>query len=129
MPTTSHDPTGLSNIRLLQPIHLQHTQSNNPFAILEDYAPDNDDNSIAENITIQASNQSNGVTLTPSLQQVSKPTRHINTQTIVTNPHISTAHDFRPTTTPTLLPQPQVQKSSQQQPNANPTMIEPQRLL
>jgi hypothetical protein len=38
MPTTSHDPTAPTNIGLLQPVHQQHTWSNNLFAILEDNA-------------------------------------------------------------------------------------------
>jgi hypothetical protein len=124
MPTTSHDRTAPSNICLLQPIHQQHTGSNNLFAILKDYALENDDNRIADDITIQSSNQTSGTTLNPSLQQVSKPKKCINTQTVLTSLHTSTVHDLRPTPTPTLLLQPWVLQSSQQQPFANPTMIE-----
>ncbi len=131
MPTTSHDPTAPSNIHILQPIHQQHTQNSNPFAILEVYTPDDDNNSIADDITIQARNQTNGATLSPSFQRVSKPTRRINTQTNVTNPHTHTCtiHNLRPTTTPTLLPQPRVLQSSLLQTNANPTGIKSQQAL
>jgi hypothetical protein len=114
MPTTSHDPTTPSNIHLLQPIHQQHTQSNKPFVILEDYAPDDKNDSIADNITIQASNQNNGATLSPFLKQVSEPIRCTDTQIILTNPHASTTHNLWPTMTPTLLPQPRVLQSSHQ---------------
>jgi hypothetical protein len=129
MPTTSHDPIVPSNISLLQPIHQQNTQSNNQFPILEDYAPDDNDDSIANDITMQANNQNNGTTLTPCLQLVNEPTRRTDTQTVLTYPHESTVHDLQPTMTPTLLPQPWVLQLSHQQPIANPTIIEPQWIL
>ncbi len=129
MPTTLHDPTTPSNIRLLQPIHQQHTWSNNLFVILEDYAPCDDNDSIADNITIQASNQNNGATLSPFLKQVGEPTRCTDTQIILTNPHASTVHNIWPTMSPTLLSQPLVLQPSHQQPFANPTIIEHQQTL
>ncbi len=57
MPTTLHDPTAPASTQLLQPVHQQHTQSNNPFAILEDNAQDDNNDSIADNITVQANNR------------------------------------------------------------------------
>jgi hypothetical protein len=54
-----------------------------PFALLENYAPDNNGNSIADNITIQAKNQTNGTTLSPFLQQVHHPTRCTDTQMVL----------------------------------------------
>jgi hypothetical protein len=70
MPTTFHDPTAPANIRLLRPAHQQHTQSNNPFAILEDNDLDDNNNSIAEDITVRANNRTNGAMLGISLQLV-----------------------------------------------------------
>jgi hypothetical protein len=68
MPTTLHDPKAPASIQLLQPVHQQHTRSNNLFATLEDNALDNDDNSIANNITVQANKRTNGAMLGTSLQ-------------------------------------------------------------
>jgi hypothetical protein len=59
MPTASHDPTSPANIQLLQPVHQQHTQSNNLFAILEDNTPVGDNNNIVDNITVQTNNCTN----------------------------------------------------------------------
>jgi hypothetical protein len=129
MPTTSNDPTAPSNIRLLQPIHQYCTQSNNLFAILEDYAPDDNNKGITDNITIQASNQRSGTTLSLFLQEVIETPRRIESQPALTNPNASTIHNLWPTVTPTLLPQPRVLRSSHQQPTANPTIIPPQQIL
>jgi hypothetical protein len=106
MPTTSHDPTAPSTIHLLQPIHQQHTQNNNLLAILEDYAPDNNDESITDDITIQAINQKLGATLSFFLQQISELTRCTDTQMVSTNPNSSIDYNLQPTTTPTLHSQP-----------------------
>ena len=119
----------LSNIQLLQPVHQRHTRSNNLFVILEDNAPDNDDNNIIDNLTVQANDCTNGATLGTSLQLLRQPTRRSNTPTVLTNPHASPIHDLRPTVTPTLSLQPRLLQSTQQLPIANPTKNEPQCLL
>jgi hypothetical protein len=115
MPTTLHDPTMPSSICLLQPVHQQHTQNNNPFAIFADNAPDNNGNdNIADDLTIQADNCTNDATLSTSLQWVHQPARRNNTLMILTNPHASPVHDLWPTATPTLIPQPRLLQSTYQ---------------
>jgi hypothetical protein len=71
-PTTSNDPTALANIRLMRPVHQRHTRSNNPFAILEDSIPDDENEDIADDITIQASNQHGGAPFSPVIKQILK---------------------------------------------------------
>jgi hypothetical protein len=129
MPTTLHDPKAPASIKLLQPVHQQHTQSNNPFAILEDDALDDNDDSIADNITVQANKCTNGATLGTSLQLVRQPARRSNTPMVSTNPISSLVHDLPLTMTPTLILQPRLPQSTHQQPIANPSTIAPQCLL
>jgi hypothetical protein len=129
--TTLHDPTAPSNIWILQPVHQWHTRTNNPFAILEDDTPDDDNDNITDNltVTVQAENCTNGTKLGTSLQQLCLPASCMNTPMVLTNPHASPAHDLWPTATPTLIPQPWLLQSTCHQPIANPTTIEPQHLL
>jgi hypothetical protein len=87
MPTTSHDPTTPSNVQLFQPVHQRHTQSNNVFAILEDDAPDNDNDNIADNLTVQADNRTNDTMLGTPLQQLRQPRKCNNTPMVLTSPH------------------------------------------
>ncbi len=131
MPNTLHDPTAPANIQLLQPVHQRHTWSNNLFAILEDDAPYNDDDNIADNLTVQANNCTNGATLGTSLQLVRQPARRSYTSIVLTNHHASTVHDLRPTLTPTLIPQPQLTTAMvfASTTIANLLTIEPQCLL
>jgi hypothetical protein len=110
-------------------MHQQHTRSNNPLAILEDDAPDNNNDNIADDITVQADNCTNGAMLGTSLQLVCQPARHSKTLTVLTNPIASPVHDLRPTATPTLILQPRLIQSTCHIPNANPSPIAPQCLL
>ncbi len=71
-PTTSNDPAAPANVRLMQPVHQRHTLSNNPFTILEDSIPDDENEDIADDITIQASNQHGGAPFSPFIKQMLK---------------------------------------------------------
>ena len=75
-PTTSNDPIAPTRVGLVQPIHQSHTRSNNPFTILEDCVPDNRNKDIADDITIQASNQHGGAPFSPFIRQMLEPPRH-----------------------------------------------------
>jgi hypothetical protein len=100
-PTTSNDATALANIRLVQPVHQRHTRSNNPFTILEDSIPDNENEDIADDITIQASNQHSSAPFSPVIKQILKlPQKTARTQPI-TSPAARKVHDLRPTNKPT----------------------------
>jgi hypothetical protein len=94
MPIILHDPTVPSNIHLLQPVYQGHTQNNNLLAILEDDVPDDNNDNIADDLTIQAANCTNGTTLSTSLQQVCQPARCNNTPMVLTNPNASPVHDL-----------------------------------
>jgi hypothetical protein len=129
-PTTSYDPTAPTNVRLVRPIHQRHTQSNNPFTILEDCAPDDEDEDIADNITIQASNQHGGALFSPFIRQMLEPPQHTGHTQPITSPTTRTIHDLQPTNKPTNVPTPRVLKSAQQQPPAQPpTKLPPQQVL
>jgi len=100
-PTTSNDPTAPTNVRLVRPIHQRHTQRNNLFTILEDCTPDDDDEDIADNITIKASNQHGGAPFSPFIRQILEPPRHMVCTRPSTSPTTCTVHDLRPTNKPT----------------------------
>ena len=119
-PTTSNDPTTPTNVRLVQPIHQRHTQSNNPFTILEDCTPDDDDEDIADNITIKASNQHCGAPFSPFIRQILETLQHTVLTHPSTSPATCTVHDLRPTNEPTDVPTPQVLRSVQQQSTSQP---------
>jgi hypothetical protein len=123
----------------MTPLHLQksdscdlstsNTRSNNLLAILEDYDPGNDDDEIADNLTVQASNRTYDTTLGISRQQLRQPAWHRTTPMVLSNPLASPVHDLWPTTTPTLIPQPRLPLSTCQLLIAIPATIEPQHLF
>ncbi len=101
MPTTSSDPTAPANIQLLRPIHQGCTHNNNPFTILEDETPEDDNDYAPDDITIQASNHS-----TKQPNSTSTPRRTTTPPTANTPVHnLSTncdAHNMSPSNDPTI---------------------------
>jgi hypothetical protein len=104
-PTSSHDPTAPPNVRLVRPIHQRHTRNNNPFAILEDDTPDDEDEDIADDITIHASNQRSSAPFSPFIRRMLEPPpRHTVRTRAIASPAAPTVHDLRPTNKPTATP-------------------------
>jgi hypothetical protein len=113
-PTTSHDPTAPPNVRLVRPIHQRHTRSNNPFVILEDDTPDDEDEDIADDITVHASNQRSSAPFSPFIRRMLEPPpQHTVRTQAITSPAAPTVHDLRPSNKPT----------------ANPTAFPPRRCI
>jgi len=128
-PTTSNDTTAPTNVRLVRPIHQRHTRSNNPFTILDDCTPDDDDEDIADDITIKVSNQHGGAPFSPFIRQMLEPPRHAVCTRPITSPATCTVHDLQPTNKPTDVPTPRVLRSVQQQTIAQPPAGSSQRVL
>jgi hypothetical protein len=105
MPTTSHDPTTPPNVRLVRHIHQRHTRSNNPFVILEDDTPDDEDKDIADDITVHASHQRSSAPFSPFIRRMLKSLpRHTVRTRAIASPAATTVHDLWPSNKPTATP-------------------------
>ena len=104
-PTTSHDPTTPLYVRLVRPIHQRHTRSINPFVILEDDTPDDEDMEIADDITVHASNQRSSAPFSPFIRRMLKSLpRHTVRTRAIASPAATTVHDLWPSNKPTATP-------------------------
>jgi len=88
--STSFDETSPAKILTVRPVHQRHTRNNNPFAILEDdeepvnlLHPPDDDETMADNITVPVSNRTGGTNLDPFLHQRVEFPRNIDLQPLM----------------------------------------------